>query len=120
VQAGCGVLVVDDDAAIRLVCRINLELHGVRVHEAGTLAEARAVVASEPLDVVLLDLHLGNDSGRELLRDLRRERPLVKVALMTGSERGDVSGDAPDAVIGKPFALEELVGTVTRLAAQAR
>ena len=36
------VLVVDDEPSIRLLCRINLELEGFDVLEAGTLAEARA------------------------------------------------------------------------------
>jgi DNA-binding NtrC family response regulator len=36
------VLVVDDDASLRLLCRVNLELDGFDVREAATLDEARA------------------------------------------------------------------------------
>ena len=36
------VLVVDDERSLRLLCRVNLELEGHVVHEAGTLAEARS------------------------------------------------------------------------------
>jgi DNA-binding response OmpR family regulator len=112
------VLVVDDDAAIRLLCRVNLELDGHRVAEAATLDEARAALAAEPVKVVLLDLHIGNERGVDLLRELREDRPEVAVALLTGSpqKRSPEEEAAADAVISKPFAIEELDQTVRRLA----
>ena len=64
------VLVVDDEPSIRLLCRINLELEGYHVVEAGTLGEARDAVESHDVSVVLLDLHLRHESGRALLEDL--------------------------------------------------
>ena len=115
------VLVVDDDAAIRLLCRVNLKLEGHRVGEAGTLDEARTALAAEQVDVVLLDLHVGSERGLDLLRELRRDRPEVAVALLTGSPNEGNSPDDPaaDAVISKPFAVEELGETVNRLAARS-
>ena len=79
------VLIVDDDTAIRLLCRVNLELEGLRVVEAAYLDQARQVLAEEPVDVVLLDLHLGHERGLDLLHELRRDRPEIGVALLTGS-----------------------------------
>jgi DNA-binding response OmpR family regulator len=112
------VLIVDDDAAIRLLCRVNLELEGHRVAEAAHLGQARAVLAEEPVEVVLLDLHIGNERGLDLLRELRRDRPEVAVALLTGSpqERSPSEEATADAVISKPFEIEELGRTVRRLA----
>lgn len=112
------VLIVDDDAAIRLLCRVNLELEGHRVAEAAYLEQARAVLAEEPVEVVLLDLHIGNERGVDLLRELRRDRPEVAVALLTGSpqERSPDEEAKADAVISKPFEIEELGRTVRRLA----
>src|SRR5437868_2699156 len=52
------VLVVEDDASLRLLCRLNLELEQFRVREAATLAEARAAVAEERPGMVFLDVHL--------------------------------------------------------------
>ena len=47
------VLVVDDEPALRLLCRVNLELEGHRVLEASTLTEARELIATEAPDVSL-------------------------------------------------------------------
>ena len=108
------VLVIDDDASIRLLCRLNLELGGRRVLEAATLQEARAELDAHDVDVVLLDVHVGSGSGLEFLQELRRDRPQLKVALLTGSDQvGDVGSDG---VIPKPFTIEQLTSTVANLA----
>ena len=110
------VLVVDDDPSLRLLCRVNLALEGFRVLEAGTVGEARAAI-TDAVDVVLLDVHLGNESGIDLLHELRRTRPTLPVAMLTGSADLDAeTRGTASAVIPKPFQLEELVGTVRRLA----
>ncbi|HKC21914.1 MAG TPA: response regulator [Gaiellaceae bacterium] len=111
---GRTVLVVDDDASIRLLCRLNLELAGWSVHDAGTLQEARAELELHDIEVVLLDVHVGTASGLDFLDELRRERPRVKVALLTGSEH--VGETASDGVIPKPFTLEQLTSTMANLA----
>jgi DNA-binding response OmpR family regulator len=102
------VLVVDDDASIRLLCRVNLELRGYAVAEAATLAQAREVLMGGDVHAVLLDLALGADDGLELLPELDG----VPVALLTGRDRPGVGL----AVLDKPFELEELFSTVERLA----
>jgi DNA-binding NtrC family response regulator len=108
------VLVVDDDRSIRLLCRLNLELDGCRVLEAATVAEAREQLAGERVDVVLLDVHVGSDNGIEFMHEVRDAHPGVKVALLTGSAHVEDSGS--DAVIPKPFSLEQLTSTVANLA----
>ena len=52
------MLVVEDDASLRLLARVNLELEQFSVREAGTLEEARAAVAAERPAMVFLDVHL--------------------------------------------------------------
>ena len=108
------VLVVDDDASIRLLCRLNLELEGWHVLEAATLAHAREQLEATDVGVVVLDVHVGSGNGLDFLNELRRDRPEVKVAMLTGSEAiGDVCSDA---VIPKPFTIEQLTSTVANLA----
>ena len=111
------VLIVDDDASIRLLCRLNLQLDGFRVLESKTIGEARDVVASGDVDVVLLDVHVGDEDGRTFLAELRRSRPEIAVAMLTGSADKDEIGREGAAVIGKPFTLDELRETVEGLTA---
>jgi DNA-binding NtrC family response regulator len=107
--------VVDDEPAIRLLCRVNLELGGYEIREAGSLDEARRQVA-EGVDVVLLDLHLGNERSDVLLAELIEQG--IPVAVVTGSVDLDAIGATnATAVLGKPFTIEELESTVARLAA---
>jgi DNA-binding NtrC family response regulator len=109
------VLVVDDEPAIRLLCRVNLELGGYDVREAGSLDEARRQVA-DGVDVVLLDMHLGNERGDALLEEL--VELAIPVAVVTGStDLEAIAGTSATAVLGKPFTIDELESTVARLAA---
>jgi DNA-binding response OmpR family regulator len=114
------VLVVDDEPAIRLLCRVNLELEGYDVREAATLAEARAAIKAETPAVVLLDMHVGRDRGATLLTEIRLLQPRIPVALVTGSvevEQGGERASGADAIIVKPFTIDELIHTVRALAA---
>jgi DNA-binding response OmpR family regulator len=114
VGEGKKVLVVDDDASLRLLCRVNLELDGFRVFEAGSLAVAGAMLAENEFDAVLLDLHLGDGDGRDLLASLGEGRP--PVALFTGSEViGPELRSMAEEVLSKPFQLDELLSTVRKL-----
>ena len=100
---------------------MNLELDGCAVLEAGGLNEARELLSREPVDVVLLDVHVGRDDGRDLLHELRESSPGTPVALLTGSsEQGTVDPERADAVIPKPFRLEQLISTVRDLAGRGR
>jgi DNA-binding response OmpR family regulator len=112
------VVVADDDPALRLLCRINLELEGYRVLEAASAADVERLLASEDVGVVLLDVHLGDDDGIEVARRLRADRPDIGIAFFTGSAPQLASADRAiaDGVIPKPFSLEELIGEVRRLA----
>lgn len=115
------VLVVDDDAALRMLCRVNLELDGYDVMEAASVDEAAAQIAEHDVDVVLLDVRLGEGLGNGLmLLDRLPEGKRPAVALLTGSV--DLNKfEQPvgvDAIISKPFALDELATVVRDLAAR--
>ena len=106
-------LVVDDDPALRLLCRVNLELEGFSVREAATIGEAESAITAERPDVVLLDVHLGGQQTHELLAKIRAAG--IPVALVTGSvDIAEYRGRA-DAVLGKPFVPATLVETARRL-----
>lgn len=111
------VLVVDDEPSLRLLCRVNLELEGFHVLEAATIAEAREQLNQETIEVVLLDVHVGTDDGRELLDELRAQDSSTRVLMLTGTADIATSNlDAADRVMAKPFDPSELVATVRALA----
>jgi len=111
---GKTVLVVDDDDSLRMLCRVNLELEGYRVLEAETVEKAQELLEQEPVEVVLLDVHVGSGDGFTVLGSLGDQR----VALFTGSFQVDEERRSQvDAVLRKPFTLAELSETVARLAA---
>jgi DNA-binding response OmpR family regulator len=101
-----------------LLCRINLELEGYRVLEASSRVELMRALAAEPVAAILLDVHLGDDDGIEIARELQASRPEIGIALFTGSvDAAQVNaGDITDAFLAKPFTLEELSGVVARVA----
>jgi DNA-binding response OmpR family regulator len=112
------VIVADDDASIRLLCRVNLELEGYRVLEATGLDEIARIAEEDDVALVLLDIHLGREDGIEVARALRASRPGMPIAFLSGSvDFSERSAAVSDAAIRKPFTLEELIGTVHRLAA---
>ena len=114
------VLVVEDGSALRLVCRLNLELDGFDVLEAASLREARERLDATAVDVVLLDLHLGAESGQALVDECRTRSPRIPVALVSGSaDLTPAQLAGADAVLPKPFEIEELTATVRALAAGA-
>ncbi|HEX4324207.1 MAG TPA: response regulator [Gaiellaceae bacterium] len=111
------ILVVDDEPSIRLLCRVNFELEGHEVIEAHSLASARAALKKQEVDVVVLDVHLRGERSDELVAECRARRPPIPVVLVTGSvdiTHGGLS-DA-DAVLPKPFELDQLLSTVRGLA----
>jgi two-component system cell cycle sensor histidine kinase/response regulator CckA len=110
------VLVVDDDAAIRFLCRVNLELDGWSVHEADAIERARETLAATAVDIVLLDVHVGIDSGLDFIAEIRERHPGLPVVLLTGSVGSPgLDGVDAEAVISKPFTLDQLTGTLGKL-----
>jgi len=107
------VLVVDDEPSLRLLCRVNLELEGYRVLEAGTVSDGRDLLAAESVDVVLLDVHVGTDSGLDLLDEIAGLELPVRVVVLSGTS--EISAELRarvHGVLGKPFALPELSAAV--------
>ena len=95
------MLVVEDDASLRFLCRVNLELDGFRIEEAATLEAARAAFAAERPALVVLDLMLGTVEAGDLLDELRADG--VPVVLLSGLVDVERFADRASAVLAKPF-----------------
>ena len=100
------VLCVDDESLILDGMRALLEHWGCRVHTAQTIVSARDIFEQVPIQVVLADYQLKQDiTGLELIKDLRRQKPDLKVSLLTAEATPDLSRKALDdgiMVLRKP------------------
>jgi putative two-component system response regulator len=111
------VLCVDDDAQAR---RLVERLVGSAGHEcvgAGSVDEARELLAREPFSVVLCDIGLPGRSGLELLDELARTRPDVATVMVTGEHDPSVANAALQlgayGYLTKPFGPNELLIDLT-------
>jgi two-component system, response regulator RegA len=114
------VLVVDDD---RLFLNALQRTRGsiARVLVTMSSQEALAIAASQPLDLAIVDLRLGDGmSGLALLRDLKREYPRLSVALCSAYLDIVTTRDAMQSgaatVVAKPATLKEIVQHASGLA----
>jgi DNA-binding NtrC family response regulator len=116
-HAATRILVVDDDPSIRFLCRVNLELDGHEVLEADSLETTRSTLAEEDVDLVVLDVHLHSERSDALVTECHARRPRIPVVLVTGSvEITDPGLSEADAILPKPFELQQLLSTVRKLA----
>ena len=109
------VLVVDDEASIRDMLRLALEISDFECFEAADIHEAYRLITDKSPDMVLLDWMLPGGSGIELLRRLKKEEAtrVLPVIMLTAKTHEDnvVQGlevGADDYII-KPFAPKELI-----------
>jgi CheY-like chemotaxis protein len=120
-SAGIRVLIADDERPIRLLCRVNLELEGMRVIEAVNGREAVELALAEPPDVALLDISMPGLDGWEVADRLRQSEPTRDVALvfltaMVGPESERLARARDGVFVPKPFDPLELAVVVRRAA----
>jgi CheY-like chemotaxis protein len=107
--AGVRVLVVDDNPVNRELARVLLEQFEAEVTDAGDGAEAVALAAAAPFDVIMLDLNMPVLDGRGALRRIRAEpgpNRSVPIIAFTADAPSTVNcgNDGFDGLIGKPIA----------------
>ena len=112
------ILVVDDEAAIRDMVGITLDLAGFGSISAGNAHDAHVSIIDRKPDLVLLDWMLPGGSGIELARRLRRDEITsnIPIIMLTAkaSEDNKVQGlnEGVDDYITKPFSPRELVARI--------
>jgi len=113
------VLVVEDEALIRMMLSECLEQAGCDVIEASSADEALPVLCdARGPDILITDVMLpGSVDGLELAAWVRRHRPGLKVVITSGHASRQDAAALADAFLPKPFALEQLVRQVRTLAA---
>ncbi len=110
------ILLVEDDDDVRMVARDVLEESGYQVWDAANSSEALNVwkTNASKFDLLLTDIVMpGGVNGWELAARLRKERPGLKVILISSyAVHQKERNQARDLVLPKPFSLEELTDTV--------
>ena len=120
------VLVVDDEAPIRLLCRVNLEAEGMQVLEAADgLAGVEAARAERP-DVILLDVMMPGMDGWQVAERLVEDDMTNHIPLIFLTARAELRDRARGLELGgvdyitKPFNPVELASVVEQLLERVR
>ena len=115
------VLVVEDEAAIRELLRLHLELAGFTLEETGDGRQALDAARARAFDLILLDVMLPGLDGVSVCRAIRkegpnRETPILMVTARDG-EADTVLGleSGADDYVTKPFGVRELMARVSAL-----
>jgi DNA-binding NtrC family response regulator len=118
------LLVVDDEQSIRKLCMTIGSSLGFACNEAESAETAITRLETDPPDLVLTDLKLPNQSGVELLKQIRSVLPRTEIAIMTGHGSIESAVDAMKLgaydYIEKPFRVEKLRLLLQRMAEKVR
>lgn len=108
------MLLVEDEPTLRRVIARNLVSRGLDVQEAGTAHDAVEVAASMHPDLLLLDINLPDQTGWDVLRELRRRRSEVPTIVLSAVRVGHnrLAEFQPIAYLPKPFPIEALLRLV--------
>ena len=118
------LLVVDDEQSIRRLCMTIGGSLGFSCDEAESAETASTRLETDPPDLVLTDLKLPNQSGVDLLKQIKSVLPRSEVAIMTGHGSIESAVDAMKLgaydYIEKPFRVEKMRLLLQRMAEKVR
>ena len=114
------VLIADDDDSLRHILAATLEKAGYKTLKAGNGAETLARVKTEDIDVILLDIWLGDTNGLELIEDIQQHNSTVSIIIITAHGTTQTAIDAAKrraySYLTKPIDQKELISLVSRAA----
>jgi DNA-binding response OmpR family regulator len=118
------ILVIDDDDPVRTTLRTMLQHFGHTVTEARHGKEGLALFRDAHADLVITDIVMPDRDGLEVLRELRKAHPSVKVIAMSGGGLGNkaqylqtATRMGAAAVLAKPFDVAMVMAAVNALLA---
>jgi DNA-binding response OmpR family regulator len=118
------VLVIDDEAPIRLLCRVNLEAEGMEVLEAADGPSGLATARAETPDVILLDVMMPGLDGWRVAEELLDDERTQTIPIVFLTARAELRDRARGIDLGgvdyvtKPFNPVELAPLVRSLLAR--
>jgi excisionase family DNA binding protein len=119
-RSGPVVLIVDDDERLREYVRVNLEMEGYTVQEAGSAEEGMEVLDGLRPDLVLLDVMMPQVDGWEMLQRMHDRHgvgsiPVVMFSGKVDEGAGEAAERGAQGFIGKPFDPQELIAQTKQL-----
>jgi two-component system KDP operon response regulator KdpE len=124
------ILALDDDPVNLSLIRAILsraddsEVRTAMLRDATTIAEARQILEREPIDILLLDVHLPDGLGFDLATEYRRGGRGAAIVALTASvlpaDQQAALDAGCDAFLAKPYAPAALVSVIRELAAERR
>lgn len=107
------ILIIEDDSDIAALLRRGLTTAGHSVHHADSHAGTRAALAAQPFDAAIIDMMLGEESGAEILTDLRGQGYSMPALMLSALSRVEeralgLNAGAQDYIV-KPFQFSELL-----------
>jgi CheY-like chemotaxis protein len=116
------ILVVDDDADMRLTLKLSLELAGYTVDVAANGREALEAQRRQPAEVLITDIFMPDADGFEAIDAFRHQFPQTKIVVVSGGAqftKRDYLPDAEligvDATLQKPFEVDTLLALLQRM-----
>jgi len=110
------ILIVDDEKTLRYFLRLTLQEQGYNVSEAASGHTALKLIANNSFEVALVDLHLTDMDGLDIMRHLRKEAPQTSVIILTGYATVDSAIEAlrqgAHDYLTKPCDTSELLASV--------
>lgn len=109
------ILIVDDEAAIREMIRVAMEMAGYQCLEAENAQQAHELVVDQKPDLILLDWMLPSISGIELARRLKRDDLTRNIPIIMLTAKADEDNKIQGLEVGaddyivKPFSIRELI-----------
>ncbi len=117
--SGCRVLVVDDNAINLRVARTFLEQYGMDITEARDGNEALEILSHQPVDIVLMDIHMPGLDGAEAFRRLRMSRSMNRIVPVIALTADSMLGDRErflsmgfDGYVSKPIDERTLISAM--------
>ena len=114
-HSGPLVLIVDDDERVREYVRVNLEMEGYSVREAGSAEEGLQQLEEVSPDLILLDVMMPEVDGWEMLRRVQERHGVgaIPVVMFSGkvdeSAAEEASARGAQGFLGKPFDPQQLI-----------
>lgn len=111
------IALVDDSVILRSAIRNVLESSGFEVaFEAGGSADLRAQMEKTGADLILLDVFFPAENGLDMLAEMKRKYPHLKMLMVTGLRQDTILAEAQrlgaDGVLYKPFDTDELLAAI--------